>query len=104
MEAEIGCGSGKFLWKRNLEAVKGFASTSTLAFDIERQKFECGTIFLQNIRQKLSILSISICKETFLKACGSLRSVEDPTPINAKMNHVANQLIFKIKDFKNSLF
>ena len=36
-----------------------------------------------------------ICKETFLKACGSLRSGASPTPINSNMNHVANQLIFK---------
>ena len=73
--------------------------------------------FLRNIPQKVDVLSIIICKGTFLKACGSLKSGAAPTHINSKtkMNHVANQLIFKIvisvqklsilipkfKDFKN---
>ena len=33
--------------------------------------------------------------EKTLKACVSLKSGTAPTPINSKMNHVANQLIFK---------
>ena len=35
-------------------------------------------------------------KGTFLKACGLVRSGAVPTPINSKMNHVANQFAFKI--------
>ena len=44
----------------------------------------------------MNVWLIIICKETFLKACGSLRSMAAPTPINYKMNCAANQLIFKI--------
>ena len=35
-------------------------------------------------------------KPTFLTACGSHISGAAPIPINLKMNHVANQLIFEI--------
>ena len=55
-------------------------------------------------------------KHTFLTACGSHVSGRVPIPINLKMNHVANQLIFEIisvhkfsivglkfKDFSNIL-
>ena len=52
--------------------------------------------FLWNIRRKVDVLSIIIFKETFLRACGSLISGAAPTPINSKINHVANQLIFRI--------
>ena len=45
---------------------------------------------------KVNVLLIIIWKETFLRACDSLRSGAAPTPINSKMNYVANQLIFKI--------
>ena len=44
----------------------------------------------------MNVLSIVICKQKFLKACGSLRSGAVHTPSNLKINHVANQLIFKI--------
>ena len=44
----------------------------------------------------MNVWSIISCKETFLKACGLLRSGAAPTPINSKMIRVANQLIFKI--------
>ena len=50
---------------------------------------------MQALQQIVNVLSIMICKETFLKACGSFRSEASPTPINSNMNHVANQLIFK---------
>ena len=49
----------------------------------------------------MNALSIIICRETFLKACGSLRSGAAPTPINSKMNYVANQLILKIISVQN---
>ena len=46
-----------------------------------------------------------ICIETFLKACGSLKSGAAPTPTKAKMNYAANQLIFKITNVqKLSIF
>ena len=35
-------------------------------------------------------------KHTFLTACGSHISGAAPIPINSKVNHVANQLIFEI--------
>ena len=44
----------------------------------------------------MNVLSIIIYKETFLKACSSLRSGSAPTPTNLKVNHVTNQLIFKV--------
>ena len=69
--------------------------------------------FLKNIRRKVKVWSIMICKETFLKTCGSLRFGAAPIPMNSKMNHVANQLILKtihvqkfsilILEFKNFL-
>ena len=49
-------------------------------------------------------------KNACLNACGSLRSGAAPTPINSKMNHVANQLNFKLlsvqkfKDFLKKVF
>ena len=52
--------------------------------------------FWENIRRKENVWLIIICKQTFLKACGSLRSRADPISVNSKMNHVANQLILKI--------
>ena len=45
----------------------------------------------------MNVLSIIICKETTLKACGSFKSGKAPIPINSRMSNVANQqLIFKI--------
>ena len=38
---------------------------------------------------------IIICKETFLKACGSLRSGTASARVNSKTNHVDNELICK---------
>ena len=56
-EVEAGSGeSGKFLWKRKLEAVKGYtASTSTLDIHVESRKLECGCNFLYNICRKVIV-------------------------------------------------
>ena len=83
----------KLKWK--LEAVKGYAFT--LAVHIKRQKLECGTILRKIYDKKTSEYSIDhhYCTKTFLKACGSLRSVQ---PHSYQLNdepYVANYLIFK---------
>ena len=49
----------------------------------------------------MNVWSIIIFKETFLKAYGSFKSGEAPTPINSRMNHAANkQLIFKMSSLQ----
>ena len=83
------------MWKRKWkleakEAVTGYTA-SNLTIHIERQK--CGTIFL-NIRRKVNVSSIVISKETFSKACDSLRSRAASILSTQKMNYGANQLIF----------
>ena len=48
------------------------------------------------MRRKVNVWSIIICKETLLKACELRKPRAATTPINSRMNHVAEQLIFKI--------
>ena len=94
MEAEAE--SGKFLWKQKQEAVKEYRFRFHFGHSIKPQKLDMWCKFLRNMRQKVNILSNIIRKETFLKACGALRSGAAPTPTNLKMNYVANQIIFWI--------
>ena len=94
-DAEAGSGSGKFLWKPKLEAVKGYCFH--FAILIERQNVNVVQVFLKyTVPRKVGILSIITCKEKFLKACGSLKSGAVRIPTNSNMNHVADQIIYKI--------
>ena len=52
-----------------VEAVKSY-----IEHPHRTSKLECGAIFLKNIPRKVNTWSITICKETFLKACDSLKS------------------------------
>ena len=55
----------------------------------------CNFLLIYDEKSKFDRSSL-ICKETFLKACGSLRSGAALTFSTQKMNHVAYQLIFEI--------
>ena len=104
------------VWKRKLEEVKGYRFRFHFGHSYQTSKTWMRRNFLWNVRQKVNVLSITICKETFLKACNSLTSGEAHTPINSKMKHVANQLSFKVmcskilflvlkfKDFLKNIF
>ena len=54
-----------------MEAVKGYRFHFDHSY--RTSKLEYGAIFF-NIRQKVNVRSLIICKETCLKACGSFRS------------------------------
>ena len=95
------------MWKRTLEVAKFHGSGKKVRFHFSHSsrtlKLECGAIFFKYTKKR-DVLLIIICKETFLKPCGSISSGAASTPINSKMNHVVNQLLFKIRSVQKYLY
>ena len=87
------------MWKRKLEAVKGYRFASTLTIHIERQNL-IEVLFVKKYRTKSECLIDHHLQRNIFK--GLSRTA--PTPINSNTNLAINRLFFKIIRVQNSLF
>ena len=83
------------LWKRQIfvEAVKEYRFRCHFGHSYRMSKPECGAIFQKNIQRKVMFDRPSFAKQHF-------KTLWFTYIINSKMNHIANQLIFKIISFQ----